>query len=303
MDRAHRRARRRPGRLHRYVSFAQSIDTEAQKMKRLPDALAPLMEQNQWLIWRFRHGKKVPYQSNRPAIHASPTDPNTWSSYREALRAAPRVGGGIGFVLRGAAIGALDLDDCRHPLTGKLDDWACNLITRASAYCEVTPSKCGLRVIGTATGGPVHRHVKMPTGKVEVYRDAERYIVVTGNQLGNCKRLPNLDGLIDELAPKRVSNGAVAMRRSGGPHDWREVLNRYGRRSLRLMVTNPVMVGYRSDVICRIALELYDRGATVDEVACVIGASRAWQSKHGGGRRRPEQEAISLANYWQRGRT
>lgn len=280
MDRAHRRA----------------------QMKRLPDALAPLMEQNQWLIWRFRHGRKVPYQSNRPAIHASPTDPNTWSSYHEALAAAPRAAGGIGFVLRGAAIGAFDLDDCRNFLTGKIDNWARDLIKTASAYCEVTPSKCGLRIIGTATGGPVHRQVKMHTGKVEVYRDAARYIVVTGNQLGDCKRLPNLDHLIDELVPKRV-NGAVATRRSEGPHDWREVLKRYGRRSLRLMVTSPVMVGYRSDVICRIALELYDRGATVDEVACVIGASRAWQSKHGVGRRTPIQEAISLANYWQRVRT
>ena len=275
--------------------------TDRQKIK-LPRALAPLMQLDQWVIWRFKHGKKIPYQSERPTVCASPTNPATWSSYRDAVNAAARVGGGIGFVLLGAAIGALDLDDCRNPSTGKLDEWARDLITKANAYVEVTPSKCGLRIIGIATGGPVHRQVKMPTGKIEIYRDAERYITVTGDHIGDCKRLPNLDGLIDQLAPKR-SSGVVAVRRSDGPHDPREVLKRYGRRSLQSMVTSPVMVGYRSDVICRIALELYYRGATIDEVACVIGASRAWQSKHGGGRRTPEQEAISLAHYWQRERT
>src|SRR5215203_3293789 len=85
--------------------------------------LAPLITQRNWCIWRYVDGKKVPYQSLHPTRCARTNDPKTWSSYEEAVAAAPP-DGGIGFMLLGSGIGALDLDDCRNAETGQLDDWA-----------------------------------------------------------------------------------------------------------------------------------------------------------------------------------
>jgi hypothetical protein len=169
-------------------------------MKKLPQALKPLMEQDRWVIWEYTaDGKKPPYQSRNPTKHASTTDPKTWSSYAGAVAAAPE-DGGVGFVI-GGGIGALDLDDCRDPDTGALTDWAQALIDKANgAYVEVTPSKRGLRIIGTADGGTIHTVRQMGVGKVEVYRDTPRYITVSGDQRGKCGKVGSIDDLIDVAA-------------------------------------------------------------------------------------------------------
>lgn len=165
-------------------------------MKNIPRVLQPLMDKSQWVNWKNQDGKKLPYQAKHPNKLASTADPETWSSYEDAHKAAPNVG----FVLKGS-FGALDLDDCRDPDTGKLDPWAQELVHRANgSYVEVTPSKCGLRIIGTAEGASVHTSRQMPTGKVEIYRDTARYITVSGDQLGDCTQLCNIDDLIDEAA-------------------------------------------------------------------------------------------------------
>jgi hypothetical protein len=56
-------------------------------------------------------------------------------------------------------------DDCRDPKTGELVQWAVDLVTKANAYSEVTPSGTGMRVIGFTEGDRVHTDRKMPTGK------------------------------------------------------------------------------------------------------------------------------------------
>src|SRR5262245_18945863 len=116
-------------------------------MKNLPSVLEPLMDQRRWVTWKNKGGKKLPFQAKRPDELASTTDPNTWATYRETHKAAPN-DGGVAFVLKGSGIGALDLDDCRDPDTGALNDWAQDLVDKANgAYIEVTPSKRGVRII------------------------------------------------------------------------------------------------------------------------------------------------------------
>jgi primase-polymerase (primpol)-like protein len=108
-------------------------------MRKLSSALKPMMDLDQWVNWkRLLNGEKPPFQAARPAKYASPTDPRTWSSYRTAVAAAPAKGG-IGFALKGSGIGALDLDDCRDAKTGKLDNWAEEIVRKArDAYVEVS---------------------------------------------------------------------------------------------------------------------------------------------------------------------
>ena len=71
-------------------------------------------------------------------------------------------------MLLDAGIGAADLDDCcRRDAKNKrikIDQWARDLrATADGAYCEVTVSGTGLRLIGIAEGPEVHRKFKIET--------------------------------------------------------------------------------------------------------------------------------------------
>jgi primase-polymerase (primpol)-like protein len=114
-------------------------------------------------------------------------------------------------MMKGSDIAAADLDHCLDPETAALDPWAEELHTAANgAYREVTASGCGLRIIGTAKGAEVHTRVTFDreTGAgLALYRDAARFITVSGNQFGSCAALAPLDDFIDTLE-KRYSNGA-----------------------------------------------------------------------------------------------
>src|SRR5215203_1275376 len=87
----------------------------------------------QWLCWRTeeRDGKptKVPF-SPLTGEKASTTDPETWADYSEAVKACKEHGcGGVGFVFtEDDPYGGVDLDKCREPESGEIEDWARELI-------------------------------------------------------------------------------------------------------------------------------------------------------------------------------
>src|SRR5262249_45054452 len=72
---------------------------------------------------------------------------------------------------------------------------------RAQTYCEVTPSEQGIRIIGRCTSKrKVHRKFNVSDGvSCELYCHAERYITITGRQIGIVAELGNIDALIDDL--------------------------------------------------------------------------------------------------------
>src|SRR5262249_38291717 len=107
---------------------------------------------------------------------------------------------GIGFALPGTPFDVIDLDHCFDPKTGKADDWATTWLDMANgAYVERTPSGEGLRIIGLGNGEKLHRKWKIEGSRagaaIEIYRGCERYITVTGAQLGDCRELAALDVL------------------------------------------------------------------------------------------------------------
>jgi hypothetical protein len=115
---------------------------------------------------------------------AATDNPRTWSSYEEASDAAARNGWGIGYVFSGDCVG-VDLDKCRDAATGKIDDWAVEIIERLRSYTEVSPSQTGVHVLCTGSlprdGGR--------RGQIEVYT-RKRFFCVTGQ---------HIDGWPDEV--------------------------------------------------------------------------------------------------------
>jgi hypothetical protein len=180
----------------------------------LPAALQPLIEQHRWVLWKWEtreNGKrtKVPYQPN--GKKASSTNPETWISFAAACAAREKFDG-IGFCLFKSGIAAFDIDNCRDPKTGAIHPWAKNLVEKVGSYSEITVSGTGLRIIGYGNGPKVHRKLAVADGvSCELYRQAERYIVMTGDVLPGARVLANIDEHIDavlaELDNKKQSKG------------------------------------------------------------------------------------------------
>ena len=106
----------------------------------------------QWLVWRLeeRDGKltKIPY-SPLMGQRAKSTDPETWASYEEAVRACKEHGyGGIGFVFTSEDdLCGVDLDKCLDPETGEIESWAQEVIEQLNSYTEVSPSGTGVHIL------------------------------------------------------------------------------------------------------------------------------------------------------------
>ncbi|QOS13391.1 uncharacterized protein HfgLR_20755 (plasmid) [Haloferax gibbonsii] len=144
-----------------------------------------LVERDQWVCWRSekRDGKKtkIPVVPGEGSF-ASSTDPETWSDFETALDFVTNErADGIGFVFtKEDPIVGIDLDDCRDPETGDVDEDAQDIIDRLDSYTEISPSGMGYHVLikGDLPEGRNRR------GHIELY-DTARFFTVTGDRVDN----------------------------------------------------------------------------------------------------------------------
>ena len=128
-----------------------------------------------------RDGKatKVPITPGTGAF-ASSTDSETWCDFESVLEYVD-IGGadGVGFVFtEDDEVVGVDLDDCRDPETGDVDDAARDIIERLDSYTEMSPSGMGFHVLveGELPEGRNRR------GWVELYETA-RFFTVSGEHV------------------------------------------------------------------------------------------------------------------------
>lgn len=140
-----------------------------------------------WVVWKLmldgKKWKKIPYQTNGRI--AKSTDPNTWSTYEDALDAY-LIGGfdGIGITIDGSGdFQGIDIDDCI--VDGKINDVAMELLERVDGYAETSPSGTGIKLF---TRSNLARSGKV--GNIEVYKDS-RYFTVTGCAINGHSSLPS----------------------------------------------------------------------------------------------------------------
>jgi Protein of unknown function (DUF3987) len=231
-----------------------------------PAALNSLYLRDQWVVWRWQRNKKgqdwtkPPFRADSPNEFASNNDPQTWATHHAAVAVAlAGKADGIGFVLTNTNIGAVDVDKCRDPQTGKIDAWAQEILDHApGAYVEITVSGTGMRIIGIACGAAVHRKFSIKNEReraaVEVYRGAVRYITVSGLQVGNCCELPNIDALIDDF---------VAQHSNSNEYDTH---NGFGFDDIEALIRNGAPEGQRSEAFARVVWSLAGQGHTQDEI-------------------------------------
>lgn len=149
-----------------------------------PEAIPErLRERDQWVCWREedRDGKptKIPVTPGAGGF-ASATESETWAGFEAALDyTETEHADGVGFVFTDDdPIVGVDLDDCRDPETGDVDDAALDIIARLDSYTEVSPSGTGYHVLirGELPEGRNRR------GGVELY-DTARFFTVTGDHV------------------------------------------------------------------------------------------------------------------------
>ena len=163
----------------------------------LPAALAPLCQQQRWVVWRGS-GARPRAAANGPSHHARradpsryarSNDPSTWGSYADAVAAvAAGKADGIGYMLSTSDIAAVDLDHCVDPETGMVDPWAESSMPKPMAPIgdhRLRPRACASSA--SASGPEVHRKFTFDreTGAgLELYRNTARYITISGREIG-----------------------------------------------------------------------------------------------------------------------
>lgn len=154
---------------------------QAEPLSLLDNIPEELRQRRQWLVWKLEQRgdkpTKIPYIAGGVG-RASSTDSLTWRTFDEAIQAF-QTGryDGVGFVFSsGDPYSGIDLDRCRDPKTGQLDEWATEIVQTLDSYTEVSPSGTGVHII---VRGKVSNKRR---GKIEAY-SSERYFAMTGQVL------------------------------------------------------------------------------------------------------------------------
>jgi KaiC/GvpD/RAD55 family RecA-like ATPase len=173
-------------------------------MSQIKTELIPLdlRARNQWVLWKIvtRGDKptKVPFASD--GGEAKSNDPATWSDFASAERRFQKGGfDGIGYMFHADdPFCGIDLDGCRDPQTGKVADWAREIVLKFNSYAEVSPSLTGVKLFvrganpfstGKKKELPEAERVSDKTPAIEVY-DKLRYFAVTGMRLAGQEHEP-----------------------------------------------------------------------------------------------------------------
>lgn len=173
-------------------------------MKKFPikfESVPPaIRDENNWVLWKniIRNGKSTKVPFSVYGAPASSTDDSTWSTYESAvIRYDERQHAGIGFVFQeGGGFAGIDLDGCRNPESGLIEDWAWKVIERFHGYTEISPSETGVKIwipcsasIAKGINQKVNQAaVSEKTPGIEVYTHG-RYFAFTGKVINGYESL------------------------------------------------------------------------------------------------------------------
>jgi hypothetical protein len=238
----------------------------------LPAALCSRTQEKRWVVWSWRWQKdrwdKPPLQAHNPTRFAKSDDPATWAGYADALAVVGAgQADGIGYMLAGSDLGAVDLDHCRDPNTGTIDAWAQTELDAANSYVEITASGTGLRILGIGSGAELQRKFRVPSAAngaaIEVYRRTNRYITVTGAEISGGAELINIDAALDNVVaryetPIDAKAGADISIACGLDIDD--------------LIRNGAVKGQRSEAFSRVVWSLAGAGHSIDEIQQKLAA-------------------------------
>ena len=148
-----------------------------------------LRDRKQWVVWRKEDREekptKVPHNPNKQGQKAKSNDSSTWSNFQTAFRVLQNGHyDGLGYMFHeNDPYTGVDLDHCRDPETGEIEEWAQKIVENLDSYTEVSPSQTGVHTFikGKLPEGQRRK------GQVEMY-DTGRFFCMTGEHVEKTPR-------------------------------------------------------------------------------------------------------------------
>lgn len=156
-------------------------------LESIKDLLPEMAEYPQWIGYTLTDikengkGTKIPkYLDGNLLKNAKTNDPATWMAFNQAYEMVKKFNlAGLGFIFsdKDPFVG-IDLDLCRDPKTGQIEQWAKDIIFYLNSYTEITPSGKGFHIL---CKGTIERSLKRDP--IEIYNNL-RFFTITGHVLG-----------------------------------------------------------------------------------------------------------------------
>lgn len=162
--------------------------------------LSNLLSRKRFCLWKYQQLKdnnkpsKIPYRvKHGKLLKTNIKLQKYWLTGYTALKIAEtdsRIDG-IGIILTGSNIFAIDLDHCLNPNTGNLSKQAQNIVEMfTKTYIEISPSNQGLHILGQGKLNLYGRSKSPKNQNIEAYDGSSiRYIAITGNLWNNVTKL------------------------------------------------------------------------------------------------------------------
>src|SRR5690348_14945957 len=113
-----------------YAKFRQYIPTE-------------MLQEKRWVRYFL---KPKPEGGTAKIPFGNHSDPTTWSTFDDAVKAIENDQQGIGYCFFGGEIHGLDIDHCRNPESGLICNEAMVLLSRIPSWAEYSVSGQGIHV-------------------------------------------------------------------------------------------------------------------------------------------------------------
>lgn len=162
--------------------------------------LFDLLSRKRFCLWKYQQLKdnnkpsKIPYRLKYGKLLKTNIKlQKYWLTGYTALKIAEtdsRIDG-IGIILTGSNIFAIDLDHCLNLNTGNLSKQAQNIVEMfTKTYIEISPSNQGLHILGQGKLNLYGRSKSPKNQNIEAYDGSSiRYIAITGNLWNNVTKL------------------------------------------------------------------------------------------------------------------
>jgi hypothetical protein len=253
-----------------------------------------LQDHKRWTHWSYAPPRKAGGKPSKKPLTLT-NDSSTWLTFDEALVAADRAKGGIGFQMYGApALCGIDLDSCYDPTTGALSAFASSLLAALpDTYAETSPSGKGIRLFAKIPEGMKVPEFLNNAHGVECYigRSA-RYLTVTGNVLPGRERLLGemTRGALTMLAPLVTAGNEVDIEIKlpvpaiARLERWQELFDerctwKKLKKELREYLEQGNIPGGRSEKTFAVACRLIEARYLPDEVfAILVSAPGSWEA-------------------------
>ena len=166
------------------------------------------LRNNQWVMWDEENETKVPFQLRRYGAkkRAASNRPSEWGSYVTAKHRFEQdlEWAGVGFQLSNTPYTGLDLDKCRNPETGELNEAAREILRLFDTYSDISPSSKGVKLLirGKLPEDIIPGNFWFGTQKVEIYSTL-RFFTLTGLPLdGFPLEIEDRQAVLDAFLPR-----------------------------------------------------------------------------------------------------